>query len=207
MVKRNSTACPSRSKREGQRVLAKRPPSRAASFRHTLTCVDPHTVRSAPPLRSGGRSHLAVKQGRRVKQLLLAFLLCSSAYAQSPSPSPPSSPADAAPQPPKTLFDYRQELQLSDQQIATMQSELKQLGLSAEASRKRIGQLEAEYQQLLAKNSPLPPIKAKLQQIANATALMRYNDLAASRHIMGNLSAAQLKAWREIQIRSRPVTP
>lgn len=106
----------------------------------------------------------------------------------------------------KTIFDYKQELGLSDAQIAAMKEELVNLGNSVKASKAKLTQLEKEYRAMLGQNPSVEQVKAKLDQIAEATTAMRLNDFQVSRKITGTLSEDQLKKWHDIQnkLRAKP---
>ena len=104
----------------------------------------------------------------------------------------------------KTIFDYKQELSLTDQQIATMKASLVELNDSVKKSRAGLTQMEADYKALIAKDgSTMAEAKSKLQQIADATVAMRLKDLEISRKITGTLSADQQKKWKGIQAQMR----
>jgi len=108
----------------------------------------------------------------------------------------------------KTIFDYKQELSLTDDQINTMKSNLTELNNSVKASREQLTKLENDYRALIAKDgTTTAQAKAKLQEIADATITMRLKDLEISRKITGTMSADQREKWKTIQAKVRAEQP
>ena len=104
----------------------------------------------------------------------------------------------------KTLFDYKQELGLSDEQISNMKSFLSELNGSVKASREQITRLETDYRALIAnENTTTAQARAKLEEIADATVVMRLKDLEVSRKITGAMTAEQRAKWKAIQAKVR----
>lgn len=126
-------------------------------------------------------------------QLALLALLLAPAYSE------PTNKAKV-----KTIFDYKQELALTDQQVASMKAALVELNESVKTGRTNLNQLEAEYKALLAKEgTTMDEARSKLQQIADSTVALRLKDLEISRKITATLSAEQQKKWRGIQAQMR----
>lgn len=134
--------------------------------------------------------------------LLVAFILAMGVVptmAQQPSPSPQQVP---------TIFSYKTELGLTDDQVNRMQTRLKALQTSVSASREKLNALQKDYQALVSNEStPLPTIEAKLKEIAAVQVASQMEDLKASRDILAILSADQLKKWRGIQAAARAQNP
>ncbi len=125
--------------------------------------------------------------------LALVALLLAPAFSE------PSKPAKV-----KTIFDYKQELALTDQQVATMKAALVELNESIKSGRTGLNQLEAEYKALIAKEDiTIAEARAKLQQIADSTVSLRLKDLEISRKITATLSPEQRIKWRSIQAQMR----
>lgn len=104
----------------------------------------------------------------------------------------------------KTLFDYKQELALTDEQISNMKSYLTELNGSVKTSREQLTKLENDYRLLIANESTTTAqAKAKLQEIATATVAMRLKDLEVSRKITNAMSADQRSKWKAIQAKVR----
>lgn len=130
--------------------------------------------------------------------VVVAILLATGvapAIAQQPSPSP-----SPAPQQPITIFSYKKELALTDEQETKMKARLQTLQTTVHASREKMSRLQREYATLVNNDAtPLPMIEAKLKEIAALQVANQMEDLKASRDILGILSAEQLKKWRAIQ--------
>jgi Spy/CpxP family protein refolding chaperone len=108
----------------------------------------------------------------------------------------------------KTIFDYKAELSLTDEQINNMKGFLTELNGSVKASREKLTKLESDYRGLIAKDSTTTAeAKAKLQEIADATVTMRLKDLEISRKITGTMTAEQREKWRAIQAKVRSEQP
>lgn len=108
----------------------------------------------------------------------------------------------------KTLFDYKQELSLSDEQITNMKAQLNELNNSVKASRELLTKLENDYRALIAKDSTTAAqAKTKLEEIADATVTMRLKDLEISRKITGTMTAEQREKWKAIQAKVRAAQP
>ncbi|MBN9420439.1 MAG: periplasmic heavy metal sensor [Candidatus Eremiobacteraeota bacterium] len=104
----------------------------------------------------------------------------------------------------KTLFDYKQELGLSDEQIANMKTFLTELNGSVKASRAQISKLETEYRALISSDSTTTgQARAKLTEIADATVVMRLKDLEISRKITNAMTPEQRGKWKSIQVQVR----
>lgn len=126
-------------------------------------------------------------------QLVLLALLLATAYSE------PTNKAKV-----KTIFDYKQELALTDQQVASMKAALVELNESVKSGRTGLNQLEAEYKALIAKEgTTMDEARSKLQQIADSTVALRLKDLEISRKITATLTAEQQKKWRSIQAQMR----
>ncbi|MBS2033609.1 hypothetical protein JST97_01395 [bacterium] len=108
----------------------------------------------------------------------------------------------------KTIFDYKQELSLSDDQINKMKAYLSELNTSVKASRDQLTKLENDYRGLIAKESTTTAqAKAKLEEIADATVSMRLRDLDISRKITATMTAEQRDKWKAIQAKVRAEQP
>ncbi len=135
------------------------------------------------------------------KFLVAASLLaavCMPAWAEPTKESPKV----------KTIFDYKQELSLSDEQINNMKAQLTELNNSVKTSRELLTKLENDYRALIAKESTTTAqAKTKLEEIADATVTMRLKDLEISRKITGTMTADQREKWKTIQAKVRAAQP
>jgi Spy/CpxP family protein refolding chaperone len=109
--------------------------------------------------------------------------------------------------PRSTIFDYRKELNLTDDQVKTLKTDIDHLQRTMENGQKKIQQLEMEYRKLLESNPPIEDARKKLQEIANQGVEVRLQDLITSRKITATLTPAQLAHWREIQSRRASGAP
>ena len=108
----------------------------------------------------------------------------------------------------KTIFDYKQELSLSDEQINKMKAQLTELNNSVKASREQLTKLENDYRALISKDSTTTAqAKAKLEEISDATVAMRLKDLEISRNITATMTAEQRDKWKAIQAKVRAEQP
>ena len=129
-----------------------------------------------------------------IKKLVLLLLLTSLAAAQ---PVPKTGGKIS------TIFDYAQELKLSQEQVDKMKAAVADLRKAAEESKVKIGKLEAEYRELLKTEPTLEVARAKLNEIAQVQVDLRVLDLAVSRRVSAVLTPEQLKAWRELQMKKQ----
>lgn len=110
----------------------------------------------------------------------------------------------------KTIFDYKQELSLSDGQIASIQASIQELGQAVKQGNARLSKLEKEYKALIAReDSSVEEARAKLEQIAEVTVQLRLYDLKVSRQITAALTPEQRTKWKALQAQQRkaPKTP
>ena len=127
-----------------------------------------------------------------MKPFLLALFLISLAWAQPGNVTHPT----------PSIFDYRQELSLTPEQIKEIKQAVRELMDSSQKQTKRIQQLDLEYRQMLQKDTPLEQAHAKLIEIERARTDWRYNDLKASYRILGILSAEQKAKWRQLKAKA-----
>jgi hypothetical protein len=99
----------------------------------------------------------------------------------------------------KTIFDYKQELNLSDRQEEDIKAIIQALGKEIQASRAKLQNIETDVGELNKTDSDLEQIRKKLREAAELQIGMRIADIAATRKINKTMSAEQLKRWREIQ--------
>ncbi|MBT9583420.1 hypothetical protein IV102_08720 [bacterium] len=116
-----------------------------------------------------------------MKPLLLALFLIRLAWAQPGNVTRPT----------PSIFDYRQELALTPEQIKEIKQAVRELMDSSQKQTRRIQQLDQEYRQMLRQDTPLEQAHTKLIEIEKARTDWRYNDLKASYRILGILSPEQ----------------
>jgi len=127
-----------------------------------------------------------------MKTFLLALFLINLAWAQAGNVTRPT----------PSIFDYRQELSLTPEQIKEIKQAVRELMDSSQKQTRRIQQLDLEYRQMLQKDTPLEQAHAKLIEIERARTDWRYNDLKASYRILGILSPEQKTKWRQLKAKA-----
>lgn len=116
--------------------------------------------------------------------------------------------APAWAQQPKTIFDFKQELSLSDEQLKAMKAQLAELSSSVKLAKEELLQLEKEYRALIQDEATTAAqAKVKLDQIASVTTTMRLKDLEISRKITATMSVEQRQKWKTIQAREKAKKP
>ena len=128
--------------------------------------------------------------------LLMAALVSTplAAHAQTGSPQA-STPAVEK----NTIFDYKAELKLTDEQEQQIRQILTELARELQLQGARRTIVTHELGELLKKEADLAQIKKQLEQESALSASMTYEDIAASRRINAVLTPEQLKKWRGIQ--------
>lgn len=139
----------------------------------------------------------------------LVFLAASPAHpaqkaAPSPTPAPtPAQPTQAEPARGRTIFDYKDDLRMTDKQEQDIRTILQNLNKDARLSNARLVIIDSELEDLLNKEGDLDLIRKKLRDAADIRIVMRITDLEATRKINRTLSPEQLKRWRGIQAAAR----
>lgn len=124
----------------------------------------------------------------------------------SPSPAPaltPAQPTQAAPAQGRTIFDYKDDLKMTDKQEQEIRTILQNLNKDARLSNARLVIIDSEFEDLMNKESDVDLIRKKLREAADIRITMRIADIEATRKINRVLSADQLKRWRGIQAAAR----
>ena len=103
----------------------------------------------------------------------------------------------------KTIFDYKSELRLTDDQEQRMRQILVNLNKELQVERAKLTILSYDLDELIRKEADLDQIKRTLHQEADLRASIAYADLAAGRQINGTLTSDQLNKWRQIQTSAR----
>jgi hypothetical protein len=103
----------------------------------------------------------------------------------------------------KTIFDYKAEINMSDEQEAKIKQELSDLEKEIRVMRAKLTIIDSEAQTLLEKDGDMTQLKNKVKEAYDIQASMRIADIEASRKINAVLRPEQLKKWKEIQAASR----
>ena len=127
-----------------------------------------------------------------ISALTVAVMAGSLAYAQ---------PADQPTR--RTIFDYKAELGLSDEQEKQIRSILAGLNRKVRLNRAKLTILEIELEDEIQQETDLKVIKEKLNEQAQLQAATRYIDLAAAREINLVLTPDQLTHWRAVKEAAR----
>jgi len=126
--------------------------------------------------------------------LLIGMLLSTQGYAQTTQPSTDQK---------TTIFDYKKELKLTDEQEQKIRQLLLDLSKQLQIEQAKLTLAHADLEELIKKEAELEKIKEAVNREAAIRAGITYADLAAGRHINAVLTPAQLKQWREIQEKAR----
>lgn len=137
---------------------------------------------------------------RNAASLILAMLfilsVCNNAFAQDAGQAQSKGKA-------KTIFDFKAELKLTDEQEQKIKTILTNLNKDVQVKRARLVILNSEIEELLKKEGDLAEIKKKLDEFYSIQSSIKYADIEASRNINKSLTPVQLNKWREIQAAER----
>ncbi len=126
--------------------------------------------------------------------LLTAMLVPMPGHSQTTQPSTDQK---------NTIFDYKKELKLTDEQEQKIRQLLLELSKKLQIEQAKLTLANADLEELLKKEAELEKIKEAVNREAAIRAEITYADLAAGRRINAVLTPAQLKQWREIQEKAR----
>lgn len=134
-----------------------------------------------------------------MKRLIVVAALCG--FLMGPSLAQEQT---AAPKKPiKTMIDYKDELGLTDQEVTGVREALTSFQATVKEQRAILQASEKEYAELMKSTAPLPDIKSKLRQIADARFNLRYADVLTSRRVSEIMGPEKMKKWRAIQAEVR----
>jgi septal ring factor EnvC (AmiA/AmiB activator) len=102
----------------------------------------------------------------------------------------------------KTIFDYKAELNLTDDQVKKIKDNLADLDKEVRVSRAKLTLIDVDLQKLMEKEGDMNEIKKKVNEAYEIQAAIKIADLEAARKINGVLKPDQLKKWREIQAKA-----
>ncbi|MDP2156822.1 MAG: hypothetical protein Q8K68_03830 [Nitrospirota bacterium] len=105
----------------------------------------------------------------------------------------------------KTIYDYKSELNLTDDQIAKIKELISNLEKDVKVLQARITIVNADLEPLIKKDdlADMPQIKAKLKERYDLLSQIDIANIETRKKINTTLSPAQLKKWREIQAAAR----
>lgn len=130
---------------------------------------------------------------------IVVFILTGIAFAQQSKPQPQQQQKAAV----KTIFDYRSELKLTDDQVKKIKEHLSELNKEITILRAKLTLVEANLQELLKKDGEMDQIKNKIREAFDIQASIRIADIEATRKINAVMTPEQLKKWRGIQSAAR----
>ena len=104
-----------------------------------------------------------------------------------------------APSAVKTIFDYKQELNLTDRQEQDIKAILQDLNKEVRVTRAKLTLIDVEASDLIKNEGDLEQIRKKLKDAAEIQVSLKMADIVATRKINGTMSREQLKKWRELQ--------
>ena len=125
---------------------------------------------------------------KRMAFLLLVFLLCwfGNAVANKPVAG-------------KTIFDFRKELNLTDEQVRIIREHISILERETTALRAKLTISDIELQKLIEKEEDMVQIRLKIRETFNIQAEIRIIDIETVRDIDKGLTPSQLIKWRKIR--------
>jgi len=103
----------------------------------------------------------------------------------------------------KTIFNFKDELSLTDKQIDSIKALLSGLQKTMNEKAATLNKLREELVKEIKDQANLKEIKNKLQQIASLQVDASYIDIEVSRKVENILSSDQLKKWKSIQQKAR----
>lgn len=132
----------------------------------------------------------------------LAFSEGSTGADPAPGPDPTAEPS-VPPSQAKTIFDYKDKLALTDQQMTDIRKLLYDLQRGLRIAQARLILLGYDLEDLIKADGDLKAIQEKIQESERLRSEARFADISASRNINKVLSESQLAAWRAIQEEAR----
>ena len=115
----------------------------------------------------------------------------------------PASAQDEQQQTVKTIFDYKTELRLTDDQVTKIREYLNDLGKEIRVMRAKLTLVDVDLQSMMEKDADMGAIKGKIKEAYDIQATIKMADVEAARNINNVLRPEQLKKWKEIQAEAR----
>ncbi|MFA5336915.1 MAG: hypothetical protein WC330_01120 [Candidatus Omnitrophota bacterium] len=98
-----------------------------------------------------------------------------------------------------SIFEFKQELSLTDKQEENLHKIVAKLQSTLVEKQKELKDLRVELNKMIVEKASLGKIRSKLQAIARIQADATYEDIASTRAIETELTAAQFTKWRSMQ--------
>jgi hypothetical protein len=99
----------------------------------------------------------------------------------------------------KTIFDYKSDLKLTDDQVKKIREHLGDLDKEVRVLRAKHTLIEVDLQGLMEKEGDMNEVKKKIKEAYDIQASIKIADVDTARKINAVLKPEQLKRWREIQ--------
>ncbi len=109
----------------------------------------------------------------------------------------------AEPKGDESIFKYKKELAITDQQEANLRSIISKIQDTLKAKTEELNKHRTELNKMLEDKADLAKIKEKLHAIARIQADATYEDIAGIRAIETELTADQMNKWRGMQEKFR----
>jgi hypothetical protein len=99
----------------------------------------------------------------------------------------------------KTIFDYKSDLKLTDDQVKKMRELLGDLDKEVKVYRAKLTLIDVDLQNLMEKEGDMSDLRKKIKEAYDIQASIKIADIETARKINQVLKPDQLKKWREIQ--------
>jgi len=99
----------------------------------------------------------------------------------------------------KTIFDYKSDLKLTDDQVKKMRELLGDLDKEVKVYRAKLTLIDVDLQNLMEKEGDMNDLRKKIKEAYDIQASIKIADIETARKINQVLKPDQLKKWREIQ--------
>ena len=103
--------------------------------------------------------------------------------------------------PGNTIFDYAQELGLSQEQAKRIRETLDHHSKLSASTQTDLARAEGAFQRAAASNATVEQIKPLLENVRDCRIRLRFQDVETARKLEGLLSEEQRKGWQAIQKR------
>jgi hypothetical protein len=125
--------------------------------------------------------------------LTLILLLTASSLVFAQAAAPVDSPEN------KTIFSYKKELGMTDEQEKNLNSILEEFQQYFNAKKDSLIAVEKEIADLVTSKGSLETIKAKIDDLAKLKAEVTFKDIETSRRVESVLKPEQIEQWKMIQ--------
>lgn len=132
-----------------------------------------------------------MKKSVTMMALVLSIIFSGNLFAQDQAQQPKAEV--------KTIFAYKQELNITDKQEKDLKDILTKFQNDLAEKRKQLQALSAELTDMIRKKDNLKAIRAKIDNISRIQADATYSDVETSRKVENVLTAGQMAKWRLIQ--------